>query len=679
MTKNKAAAPSRGAIDKTSVVAMLTAMAVVAVVIVGSSSSFSSPSTFQYCHAFESKPYSRRTSAAPPPPSSSSSKAPGTKSNNKNKEAPIVTLTTATAKSAATFSSLAVVDIPPNRRRGPQLPPLIMDPNNKNCNGKDESTPTRTTTRRTTIFIDRLKQQPTSIMKIIRRRQRKRQLVSYLSSTTATADAPAVATSEDATTATTTTTTTESATGDLSKMDVALFMTYFCNMAVVALSVVTIPALAAEHFATFAAKSKTSTMTAAAFVAGVAGMAPLGGAIGKIINGFVCQRFGGRTASWTYLLALAGVNGVMSVSTGIAVVGPLLLALEFLSSIQWTSICHVLDHHYRTKPQLMSRGIALLSLSSTLGALSAKTVGAGLLQVTSWRTVCRLGSLAAVVGAAAMYLGVDKMNMAAPAPAPPAAASPAKQPLGESDVATTAVRGGSDAASAVEDSKRQSPLSILKTILSNKVFWMVGMAHSLGYLARGSDRILGPFLQDAASLSSPVAAGLTSSVTIGFVGGLIQGSIFSKITSVKSKMKMIRRNYVASLISVLGLAGCAVGSMTNAFSGSSILLATAITVLSGIMAATVSFQFYQFPNLVSSNVFPENSAVSLSLLDAAGFFFTAQILAANSKILGSFGWSASWSFLALIFGLGGTIMSKAIQPVLVGAKQRLQETEEATR
>mmetsp|Transcript_37457 Transcript_37457/g.91064 ORF Transcript_37457/g.91064 Transcript_37457/m.91064 type:complete len:670 (-) Transcript_37457:126-2135(-) len=669
MTKNKAAASSCGAVDKTSVVTVLTAMAVVAaVVVVGSSSS---PSTFQYCHAFESKPYNRRTPATPPPPSSSSSsKAPGgAKINNKNKEAPIVTTKTATAKSAATFSSLAVVDVPSSRRRrGPQLPPLIMDPNS---NGKDESTPTRTTT---TIFIDRLKQQPTSIMKIIRRRQRKRQLVSYLSSTTtASAEAAAVATSEDAATATATATTT----GGLSKMDVALFMTYFCNMAVVALSVVTIPALAAEHFATFAAKSKASTMTAAAFVAGVAGMAPLGGAIGKIINGFVCQRFGGRTASWTYLLALAGVNGVMSVSTGIAVVGPLLLALEFLSSIQWTSICHVLDHHYRTKPQLMSRGIALLSLSSTLGALSAKTVGAGLLQVTSWRTVCRLGSLAAVVGAAAMYLGVDKMNMAAPAP--PAAASPAKQPLGESDVATTAVRGGSDAASAVEDSKRQSPLSILKTILSNKIFWMVGMAHSLGYLARGSDRILGPFLQEAASLSSPVAAGLTSSVTIGFVGGLIQGSIFSKITSVKSKMKMIRRNYVASLISVLGLAGCAVGSMTNAFSGSSILLAAAITVLSGIMAATVSFQFYQFPNLVSSNVFPENSAVSLSLLDAAGFFFTAQILAANSKILGSFGWSASWSFLALIFGLGGTIMSKAIQPVLVGAKQRLQETEEATR
>jgi hypothetical protein len=165
-----------------------------------------------------------------------------------------------------------------------------------------------------------------------------------------------------------------------------------------------------------------------------------------------------------------------------------------------------------------------------------------------------------------------------------------------------------------------------------------------------------------------IAAGLTSSVTIGFVGGLIQGRIFSKIESVKSKMKMIKRNYIVSLMSVLGLAGCGISSMTNFLGGSNNLVAAAITVFAGVMASTVSFQFYQFPNLVSSNVFPENSAVSLSLLDAAGFFFTAQVLAANSRILGNFGWSASWSFMAVVFGLGGVIMTRAIEPVLLQAK-----------
>lgn len=139
--------------------------------------------------------------------------------------------------------------------------------------------------------------------------------------------------------------------------------------------------------------------------------------------------------------------------------------------------------------------------------------------------------------------------------------------------------------------------------------------------------------------------------------------------SVSKKMKMIRQNYIVSLVSILGLALCGMSSIGNILGGSKSLLAALITVFAGIMASTVSFQFYQFPNLVSSNVFPDNSAVSLSLLDAAGFFFTAQVLAANSRILGSLGWSASWTFMALIFGIGGIIMTVAIQPVLLQAKR----------
>jgi hypothetical protein len=165
-----------------------------------------------------------------------------------------------------------------------------------------------------------------------------------------------------------------------------------------------------------------------------------------------------------------------------------------------------------------------------------------------------------------------------------------------------------------------------------------------------------------------LAAGLTSSVTIGMVFGLIQGGIFSKMDSVDEKMKMVKKNYTISLFSVLGLAVCGLGKVAH-FINNSNVVAAGIALFSGIMASTVSFQFYQFPNLVSANVFPENSAVSLSLLDAAGFFVTAQVLAANNQILGKFGWSASWTFLAMIFGIGGTVMSKAIQPVLLQAQR----------
>jgi sugar phosphate permease len=258
------------------------------------------------------------------------------------------------------------------------------------------------------------------------------------------------------------------ASSDLSMMDVALFATYFCNVAVVTLSVVTVPALAMEHCA--------SPHSTAAFVAGVASMAPLGGGVGKLVNGFVCQRLGGRRASWIYLLALSGLSMAMSFAKSLAPIGMLLIGYEFLSSIQWTSICDVLDRHYRQNPQLMARGIALLSLSSTLGALAAKTVGAGLLQATNWRTVCRFGSLAALLGAAAMHTGVKDNRKR---------------------VAVQISVSVND-----ETIKQQSPAAILKSILGNKLFWMIGIAHSLGHLAKSSDRLLGPFLQEAASMSS---------------------------------------------------------------------------------------------------------------------------------------------------------------------------------
>merc|ERR1711865_842781 len=63
----------------------------------------------------------------------------------------------------------------------------------------------------------------------------------------------------------------------------------------------------------------------------------------------------------------------------------------------------------------------------------------------------------------------------------------------------------------------------------------------------------GPFLQEAGGISSSLAAGLTSSVTIGFLLGLIQGNTFSKMESVDGKMNMIRKSYVVSFVSTLGL------------------------------------------------------------------------------------------------------------------------------
>lgn len=455
---------------------------------------------------------------------------------------------------------------------------------------------------------------------------------------TAMAEEPSTTNKKYITTNSTTSTTTKDI-EKLSKLDVAIFVTYFCNIAVVTLSVVTVPAMAIEY--------NLTPHATAEFCAGVASLAPLGGFVGKLVNGFVCQHLGGQTSSWIYLLALSALSLAMSFSRSLAPVGLCLIGFEFLSSIQWTSACTVLDQHYRQTPRKMARGIALLGVSSTVGALAAKTIGAGLLQATEWRTVCRFGSVAALVGAAAMYGGVQQ----------PETSRSRNNAL---DVAPS-VTGGRQ--------QSQSPLVALKSILSSPIFWMIGIAHSLGFLARGSDRLLGPFLQEIGGISSTVAAGLTSSVTIGFVIGLSQGNVFSKMESIKGKMNIIKQSYAVSVVSTLGLALCGIKGISKLVGGNSNLVVVAITIFSGIIASTVSFQFYQFPNLVSATVFPESSAVALSLTDAVGFFVTAGVLGVNSRLLGNFGWFTSWAFMAAIFAVGGAIMTRSIQPVLIQAKK----------
>ena len=98
-----------------------------------------------------------------------------------------------------------------------------------------------------------------------------------------------------------------------------------------------------------------------------------------------------------------------------------------------------------------------------------------------------------------------------------------------------------------------------------------------------------------------------------------------------------------------------------------------ITLLSGIASFALSFQFFLIPNMVTATMFPEYPSVSLSWLDAAGYFFTSQVLAANSHVLGKFGWSASWAFVALAYAVFGTMMTRALEPTLVKKQENAEK------
>eukprot|EP00934_Nitzschia_sp_Nitz4_P000567 Nitzschia sp. Nitz4//scaffold125_size66327//11473//13255//NITZ4_006125-RA/size66327-augustus-gene-0.6-mRNA-1//-1//CDS//3329534595//567//frame0 len=414
----------------------------------------------------------------------------------------------------------------------------------------------------------------------------------------------------------------------IQRTDIFLALAYICNMFAMSLSVVTVPALASASFA--------GTGASNAFESTVASMAPLGGAIGKVVNGFVVQHLGGRTASWLYLVALAGLLATMSCTSYMPSIGFFLMAFEFLSSIQWTSICMVLDETYKDSPKALARGIALMSFASYYGTLAAKTLGATMLNLTgSWRTVTQIGAGAAVLGALSMIQGVPKSTLSTPTPS-------------------------RFQRSNVQERSSSNPLLILRSVLTNRMFWMVGVGHSLGYIVRQSDRLLIPFLNQVTGFSRTICATLTSSITVGYLLGLRQGTLFSQMERVADQMALLKRNYFTAIGSFLGLGLCSIiASVPLPY-----LKASMVAVFSGLAAYSVSFQFSQVPTLVSSVVFPMDKAVALSLVDAAGFLFTSQALAVNTRVLGQFGWASSWTFLSLFLGLGSSLILRSIEPIL---------------
>tara|TARA_B110001450_G_C17459573_1_gene415601 strand:- start:46 stop:492 length:447 start_codon:yes stop_codon:yes gene_type:complete len=125
----------------------------------------------------------------------------------------------------------------------------------------------------------------------------------------------------------------------------------------------------------------------------------------------------------------------------------------------------------------MANGIALLSISSTFGALAVKTFGSCLLRgggSSSWRILCRLCSLSAVIGAVSMYIGGNcgRTNYQEPKPK----VKLVKQRIADSK----RQRERSLLSSSTSTMTSSSSLEALKGILTNPIFWMVGTGHSLG-------------------------------------------------------------------------------------------------------------------------------------------------------------------------------------------------------
>lgn len=139
---------------------------------------------------------------------------------------------------------------------------------------------------------------------------------------------------------------------------------------------------------------------------------------------------------------------------------------------------------------------------------------------------------------------------------------------------------------------------------------------------------------------------------------------FYKADSVPEKTRILKRWYSQAVLSLVGLGLCANETFRGALSLGPNALAALVVLISGFFSSSVAFQFFQIPNMVSSVEFAENKAICLAFLDGVAFFLTAPLWAYSSRIVERAGWSAAWGILAVVFGLGGSLMLHALKPVI---------------
>ena len=267
----------------------------------------------------------------------------------------------------------------------------------------------------------------------------------------------------------------------------AIFASYVCSMvALVIPAVLLVPVIASDP-TSLAAMSSAPDIAASKFLAKMVALGTFGGAVGKCVNGFVCQALGGRLTSRLYFLGLATAALLLSKSRQSFQYGGAIFMIEFFSSVSWTACTLMLANAYQNSPERFTKGMTVLTLASTLGALFTKGAGILMLQHFHWRNVCKITAAVALCGAGIMSVVQHDLTM---------------EPVVQHDLTTdsglrASIRQRAGLKPAAKPKQVVGIVNSLREVLSSPMFWTVGIAHGMGFLARRSDAFLGSFLAAA--------------------------------------------------------------------------------------------------------------------------------------------------------------------------------------
>jgi MFS family permease len=428
----------------------------------------------------------------------------------------------------------------------------------------------------------------------------------------------------------------------LQSIDGIVYISYLCNVLALSLPVLLVPVAATHSFATTTATAAASATLTVGFISSIA---TLGGAVGKFVNGFVCEALGSYTSSKYYLMGLGICGLLFSISPN-----PISCGLAF-AGMEFFALAVMLTNYYMHDPPRLAVALTALGLSSISGQIAAKTLGITLASKLFWRTVGMLGAATAMLGVAVI----------AKAPKP--------------KLTTENPDNNNHSPPKLQLS---SIVTALQEVLGSRVFWLLGLSHAMAFVARGTDRILGMFFQHVGGMSPAIAGGLTLSITLGLMQGLTSGSKkIAKLESVQQQTQFLATRYALSVLATLGLASLAPWSASSP--ALRWTLVGGVAASSFVMARNIAFQYFQFPAMVARAHFPQHSTVAISFLDGFGFFLSAPVFGVAARLVDTkFGWSSAWAMLAGLFAIAAVTMLANIGPVLAATTAATTTTTTAT-
>ena len=142
--------------------------------------------------------------------------------------------------------------------------------------------------------------------------------------------------------------------------------------------------------------------------------------------------------------------------------------------------------------------------------------------------------------------------------------------------------------------------------------------------------------------------------------------------TIVDKKRFIANRYKMAVYFNLCLALCAHKHLVENLS--SISLTVIISLASGMVAASISYQLYQFPALFG-NSFGKDKAICISFMDGIGFLIGSPIWSVMSSIasnedLNPHGWMLAWIMITAWLVLGGVLMMKALPTVMQWKKEK---------